>query len=408
MTKYIICLLLFLATSLSYGQIICIDAGHGGSDPGAVGNGLQEKNINLDVAKRLARLLSNDGYDARLVRSNDSAVSLSGRTSYANRIGAKYFISIHCNAFNKSARGTETFAYTQGSSKSFGLRNSVHPEIVRAMSTVDRGVKTANFYVIKHTNMPAILCELAFIDYPKDAAKLGDSFYRDKCAQAIRRGLNKTMDIAEEGLANYYMAPRWSENGDSLIVTTSRQENHYRMSFSGEVSPSFQANTQSIRCEEGKVALEGITISLENDIIYHAEVSPNGEKIVLESLEQGILVCDKFGQNIQAIAKGNNPCWSADSQSLVFDQTIDNGHDLVASNLIMVKLENPKELIYLLKTEGLFQKNEKTHSHENSIKLLPQRPSLSPGGKKIAFDMEGKIYIAELNENQLENFQLIK
>merc|ERR1712170_228564 len=110
-----------IATTTIFAQSICIDAGHGGSDPGAVGWGLQEKTINLDVSQRLYNLMRQSGWKAYLVRSTDKTVSLSGRTSYANSLGVKRFVSIRCNAFNKSANGTETFAYTQGSSTSFAM-----------------------------------------------------------------------------------------------------------------------------------------------------------------------------------------------------------------------------------------------------------------------------------------------
>ena len=169
------------------GQKICIDPGHGGSDPGAVGNGLQEKTINLDIGNRMYSLFVADGANTTRTRSTDVYVSLAGRCSISNNFGANRFESTHCNAFNGTAYGTETFSYSSTGTAA-DLRNKVNPELVAHMGTYNRGVKTASFYVLVNTTAPAILGEVAFIDNAGDAAKLGNATYRQEAARAYLHG----------------------------------------------------------------------------------------------------------------------------------------------------------------------------------------------------------------------------
>lgn len=171
------------------GKKICIDPGHGGSDPGAVGQGLQEKAINLTICNKMNTKLVNDGAVTKRTRSTDVYVSLQGRCDIANNWGANRFVCSHCNAFDGSAHGTETYCYSGGSSYSYDLRNKTNAEMVSHMGTTNRGVKTASFTVLVNTVMPAILCEVAFIDNAGDAAKLGSATYQDYAARAYMHAL---------------------------------------------------------------------------------------------------------------------------------------------------------------------------------------------------------------------------
>jgi len=175
---------------------ICLDAGHGGSDPGAVGYGLEEAAVNLDICLRARSLFQQDGWTIIMTRTTDVYVSLQGRCDYANNNGADRFLCSHCNAFNGAAYGTETFCYGSGSSYSYDFRNKINPEMVSHMGTYNRGVKTANFYVLVNTNMPAILCEVAFIDNAGDAAKLGSASYRQEAARAYLHGTQSHYGIS--------------------------------------------------------------------------------------------------------------------------------------------------------------------------------------------------------------------
>jgi MYXO-CTERM domain-containing protein len=194
-------LLLILAPAIAAAQPkkIVIDPGHGGNDPGGVGTGMQEKLVVLDVSKQFKALLDADTADAAgggewttfLTRSDDTFVSLAGRSAYSNNKDADRFLSIHSNAFgDASANGTETFSLT-GTGTGADLRNLVQAEMIRAWGLTNRGNKTANFAVLRDTAAPAVLHELAFITNAKDAAKLKSPEERRKAAIAHLRALQR-------------------------------------------------------------------------------------------------------------------------------------------------------------------------------------------------------------------------
>src|SRR5690625_4573912 len=141
---------------------IYIDPGHGGNDPGAVGNGLREKDLTLDIAKRIRTYLNNNysGHTIRMSRTTDKTMSLKQRTDDANRWGADYFLSVHINA--GGGTGYEDYIYNQlaNSSKTAKLRDTIHAEIVKAIGSVEnRGKKKANFHVLRESKMSAMLSE---------------------------------------------------------------------------------------------------------------------------------------------------------------------------------------------------------------------------------------------------------
>ncbi|RKD75265.1 N-acetylmuramoyl-L-alanine amidase [Sinobaca qinghaiensis] len=172
------------------GETIAIDPGHGGSDPGAVGNGLQEKDVVLDIGRRVEQKLNAAGSNVVMTRSNDVYVGLERRAQIANSANADSFVSIHANAFNGAASGSETFYYS-GSRDGAELAGLIQEEMVKALGTADRGSRDGNFSVIRNTSMPAVLAETAFIDEPSDAAKLRSSAFREAAASAIVRGLER-------------------------------------------------------------------------------------------------------------------------------------------------------------------------------------------------------------------------
>lgn len=167
------------------GTKICLDAGHGGSDPGAVALGDQEKVFNLDICLRARSLFQADGATVVMTRTTDVAVSLQGRCDIANNNGCARFIASHCNA--GGGTGTETFAYQSGTT-SATYAGQVQSELLAHMGTVNRGVKYNSFYVLVHTNMPAILTEVAFIDTQPDNDKLSSATYRQEAARAYLHG----------------------------------------------------------------------------------------------------------------------------------------------------------------------------------------------------------------------------
>lgn len=179
--------------------LIAVDPGHGGKDPGALIEGYKEKDINLSVALKLRDILTKNGIDVIMTRDKDKTVDLQQRCDIANQAHANYFISIHCNSFqDPSASGTETYAYP-GSVDGRNLAQYVQNEIVKMLGTKDRGVKYEKFYVLKYTDMPAILVELAFMSNPHDLKLLLEK--DDLFAEAISRGLEnflKTTFTGEE------------------------------------------------------------------------------------------------------------------------------------------------------------------------------------------------------------------
>ena len=174
---------------------LCIDAGHGGSDPGALGNGLRESDINLDVCLRLWRLLEQDTIDAQgggswdvlLTRTADDTVSLQARTDMANAFGAASFLSVHMNAFTSpAANGTETFCFPGLSLAPAGLlRNRVQAGALTAWDLTNRGVKEANFFVLRETAMPAALLEGGFITNPGDSETMARPGERQTLAREL-------------------------------------------------------------------------------------------------------------------------------------------------------------------------------------------------------------------------------
>ena len=216
-------------------KTIVIDAGHGGKDPGAVGyRGTKEKDIALDVAKRLEKKLSkNMNVKIIMTRDEDVFLGLSERTKIANESNGNLFISIHTNAAeDRRASGFETFligpnkneaavrvaarenavlelegttgkkltnedliqatiAQSAFASKSELFASMVQKEIKKRVQSRDRGVKQAGFYVLMGASMPNVLVELGFISNPSEEKKLRSPQYRDQLATAIYRAVEQ-------------------------------------------------------------------------------------------------------------------------------------------------------------------------------------------------------------------------
>lgn len=185
------------------GKKIVIDPGHGGNDAGAIGpTGVMEKNVTLKVSLELRKLLEAEGATVILTRETDRTVSekgakasdieeLGARCEVANRAGADIFISIHADSFTRpEARGTTGYYYSKSTSgKGQKLADCIRRNLVEQLGTPSRGTQPCNFFVVKHTDMPATLIELGFISN-KDEEKLLDSKEGvQKAAQAILDGI---------------------------------------------------------------------------------------------------------------------------------------------------------------------------------------------------------------------------
>lgn len=184
-------LALSLATAApAAAQTVCVDPGHGGADPGAVGCGLEEAAVNLDTGLRLRALLAGAGYSVLLTRETDVAVGLVARAEYANSNGADRFVSIHANSAGVVASGIETYCANNASAQSFDLRDRIQAEMIATWPLPDRGGKTANYTVLTATAMPATLSELGFINNcGVDAIYLADPAERERAAAAHLRAI---------------------------------------------------------------------------------------------------------------------------------------------------------------------------------------------------------------------------
>ncbi|MEM8639517.1 MAG: N-acetylmuramoyl-L-alanine amidase [Cyanobacteria bacterium P01_G01_bin.54] len=170
-------------------DLVVIDPGHGGRDPGAIGiGGLREKDVVLPISLEISRTLQQQGVRVIMTRSDDRYVTLAGRTQIANRARADVFVSIHANAISLSrpdVNGVETYYYTSGGR----LAQTIHQSILSNVSIGNRGVKRARFYVLRHSSMPAVLVEVGFVTGRADAPRLANSSFRSQMAQAIARGI---------------------------------------------------------------------------------------------------------------------------------------------------------------------------------------------------------------------------
>ena len=164
---------------------IYIDQGHNPQNPnaGAEGNGLQEQTITYRIGEALAALLrANPDFEVRLSRptpdtilGTSNSTSLQARVNDANAWGADYFISLHTNASSiPEARGVEAFAYSRPS-RAFSLGEDIVQSLSEATGLNDRGMKVRpGLYVLRRTNMPAVLVEMGFITNPTDAALMNN------------------------------------------------------------------------------------------------------------------------------------------------------------------------------------------------------------------------------------------
>ncbi len=177
-------------------RLIVLDPGHGGSDDGAMHNGLVEKELALDISQRLRSLLLAHGWLVKMTRDSDVDVyqpndsahdELQARCDVANNAGARLFISVHINSFTSSdLNGTTTYYYK---ADSFGFADAVHARLAANLPTKDDGIRKENFYVIHHTTAPAILVETAFLSNPGDAQLLHSEAFRQKVASSIAAGV---------------------------------------------------------------------------------------------------------------------------------------------------------------------------------------------------------------------------
>lgn len=194
-------------------RTVMLDPGHGGQDNGATGaGGRLEKNLNLEMARKLKAKLQEKGYKVVMTRENDSFPSLSDRSDFAEKAKPDLFVSIHCNASTeKSINGIETFAMTPvgaastsdtkvsqniGSGNDFDKNNyrlayEIQRLLIGSTKAEDRGVKHARFAVIRNSPCPAVLIETGFVSNPKESFLLGKKEYQDSIVSSIAAAIDR-------------------------------------------------------------------------------------------------------------------------------------------------------------------------------------------------------------------------
>ncbi|WP_226678463.1 N-acetylmuramoyl-L-alanine amidase [Mesobacillus jeotgali] len=176
-----------------------LDPGHGDTDPGAQGNGLREKDLTLDIARRIRSILidSYQNINVMMSRTSDITKSLNQRTDEANAWGADFYMSIHINAFNGTAQGYEDYIHSSlsDSSATARYRDIIHAEVVKLNQLNDRGKKKADFHVLRESAMDAMLSENGFIDNAHDAALMKQASWRQNVAQGHANGIARAFNL---------------------------------------------------------------------------------------------------------------------------------------------------------------------------------------------------------------------
>jgi N-acetylmuramoyl-L-alanine amidase len=178
-------------------KLVVIDPGHGGSDPGAIGNGLRECDLTLKISKRVkAALLRDFDVDVKLTRRDDTFVSLDARAKFANDRRAAYFVAVHINS--GGGTGYEDYIHNNAGTTTSERRNALHKQVATFMAAhgmTDRGRKRANFAVLRQTTMAAVLTENLFIDTAADAHLLKDDAFLTGLAEAHARGIAVALSL---------------------------------------------------------------------------------------------------------------------------------------------------------------------------------------------------------------------
>ncbi len=183
-------------------SLVILDAGHGGRDIGASGDTLCESEVNLDLVRRVGALLVKKGIRVDYTRGDDGYVSLADRAATANLMNAALFVSIHNNAnADRSKGGTETYYYAPMSNPNQylqkeereNLATQIQTRLAASLGRLDRGVKTANFQVLRDTEMPSALAECVFISNPEEENLLQQENFKNSIARAIADGIAACM-----------------------------------------------------------------------------------------------------------------------------------------------------------------------------------------------------------------------
>lgn len=203
-------------------RTVCLDAGHGGKDPGNQAGGRREKDLTLKLTAEVRAQLQKMGFKVVFSRASDRFIELSDRPALARKQGADLFVSLHFNGTGgdrSAAQGSEVYAMTpagaastnargegagsrayagnRNDSKNLLLAYQIQKSLVRMLGSEDRGVRRARFEVLREATMPAVLIEAGFLSHPVEGKKIFTAEYRKKMAQAIAEGIQSYKRVVE-------------------------------------------------------------------------------------------------------------------------------------------------------------------------------------------------------------------
>ena len=183
-------------------KLIVVDAGHGGRDQGTSAGDILEKDINLLVAKKLAKKLEDAGALVIFTREDDTKIGLEERAAFANENKADLFISLHCNYCEDDAgvQGLECY-YREDSEEGQALADRIVQSVQEEEKIGNRGTRTANFRVLRKTDMPAVLVEMGYLSNRSEREKMTDDAYQELLADRIAEGILSSESEKEESAA---------------------------------------------------------------------------------------------------------------------------------------------------------------------------------------------------------------
>jgi N-acetylmuramoyl-L-alanine amidase len=171
------------------GAVVCLDPGHGGTDTGALENGVAEKDVNLDISMRAKLVLESMGYRVVMTRESDVPVSLATRCGIANNARAALLVSVHNNAKPPDTQGTTTY-YFRGSDEGAELAGTLQSAVASRVKRADCGTRGSRLYMVRNVQMPAALLEGVFLTNTTDARLIQDAAFRQQIANGIAAGVD--------------------------------------------------------------------------------------------------------------------------------------------------------------------------------------------------------------------------
>lgn len=364
---------------------IYLDAGHGGSDPGASANGLIEKEFNLEVTRKVAAKLRQLGHNVKESRTTDKFVSLAARSDEANNWGADIFISNHFNAASASANGYEDFIHdTESSDDTRKLQDNVHNAVKTVLSDYglgNRGQKTDNFSVLRRTNMPALLTEAGFCTNANDAKVLKNAAFKEDYATAIVNGV-----LAYFGAAGVAVAQPVTDAKPKPVATGSSYTVKSGDTLSGIAQKTGTTVANLVEWnnipDKNKISVGQVLTVKEGTSVYTVK---SGDTL------SGI--AKRFGTTTDKLADLNeidNPNLIAVGQKIKV-----NGTETVATPKATTKTYTVKSgdtLSEIAQNNGLTTKQLASLNGINNVNLISVGQKLNLGGTAKAAKVPDKVY----------------